>query len=183
MANVARMMRSELTPMSVEVAGSCATARMPRPVFDFAMKRSTAIIMTTAAMMIVSCWLSMMVPPRSKTGFGVNIVTAGSAFLLWKAKIAYWMTKLTPIAVMRKTRRGALRLRSGLYARRSTATAVVHDAIMPTIMASNRLRMIGPMPRFGGEPLKPSADSVKITPYAPTMNTSEWAKLMRLSTP
>ena len=42
MMNVITMMRSLLTPISVAVSGSCATARMPRPVRVRRMNRSVA---------------------------------------------------------------------------------------------------------------------------------------------
>ena len=74
------MTRSLLTPISVAVSGSWATARMPRPNLVRLMNWSVTTISTIAATKIVICWLSMIVPKTSNTGSGTNMVTAGSAF-------------------------------------------------------------------------------------------------------
>ncbi len=128
MMNVMTMVRSFETPIRVAVSGSCATARMPRPVRLRRMNRSVPTMSSTAATTMMICWLVMIVPNTSKIGVGMNIVTAGCALpppmelrkprpgilpILGRMKMMYWIAKETPIAVIRNARRGALRLRSG----------------------------------------------------------------------
>ena len=162
--NVIWMIRSLFTPMSVAVSGSCATARMPRPVRVRRMNQSVATIRSTDAITMISCWLFTIVPKTSKIGCATNMVTAGSAFAPRIRKIPYWMANEAPMAVMRNTRRGALRLRSGRYATRSSSHAVTADASMPTMSASKRSPMMAPGLRFGALGPKPSVVRVTTTP-------------------
>ena len=55
----------------------------------------------------------MIVPPMSKTGLVGIMITAGSAVAWRQAKKMFWITNDIPIAVIRKTSRGALRRRRG----------------------------------------------------------------------
>ncbi len=77
------------------------------------MNRSMTIIMISAAMMMTICCESTMVPKTSKIGVGRNIVSACSGLGPRQRYSRYWMEKETPMAVIRKTSRGALRLRKG----------------------------------------------------------------------
>ncbi|STZ74099.1 Uncharacterised protein [Mycolicibacterium fortuitum] len=120
------MIRSRETPINVAVVGSCATARMPRPNFVRLMAMSVRIATTSAAPMTTRVTLVMIASnfvPSNKVNWTAGFTrTMGCCALLPPYPFSsFGNTKCTnscrtndmPIAVMRKVRARAFRLRSG----------------------------------------------------------------------
>ena len=121
MRNVSMMTRSRLTPISVAVVGSWATARMPRPNLVRLTNWSATTIMTSGRDDDELSTLRDLRAAEREHRLGLR--PAGSAPALASRGCrrhprqhedrSSWMTNEAPMAVMRKTSRGALRLRSG----------------------------------------------------------------------
>ena len=107
------MTRSRLTPISVAVAGSCATARMPRPSRLRFTNWSAMTNIAIDARMMMSCRFVTGAPKIVNTGAGGSSRIVPSGFEPRQMRMTCWMANDAPIAVMRNARRGALRRRSG----------------------------------------------------------------------
>ena len=107
------MTRSRLTPISVAVAGSWATARTPRPSRVRFTKVSAAKNIAIEATMMMICRFVTGAPKIRNTGSGCSSRMVPSGLDPRKIRKSCWTTKDAPIAVMRNARRGALRRRNG----------------------------------------------------------------------